>query len=274
MRTAEVVALLYFVYLPMAGRLAAGLPAAATLRPLNWADAASLTLAAGSASVQLLGNGPLATVLRDWAPGAYLLLAYWMSGPYKGPAWPAFERALLDIDRRLLGPVLLMGFARRGPRLVLEALEVAYFSCYPFVPAGLLVLILADAPVDPDAFWTAVLLASLPCYATICWFHTAPPRAVEPDLPIERRRLLVRRFNFRLLHRTSVHANTFPSGHVAATVAVALTVAATHPSAGPAFLIWAAVIAVATVVGRYHFLADAVLGAALGVVAFLAAQGL
>ena len=266
MRTAEVVALVYFSYLPLAARLAG-----TRLRP-GWTDAASFGLALASSALQLLGTGPAASVVRDWAPGAFLLLGYWMSAPYKGAAAPAFERWLLGLDRRLLGR-LLDRFARQAPRLVLESLELAYLTCYPFVPAGLLWLVLSSEHADADRFWTAVLTAALPCYALLPWFHTAPPRAVEPDPPIERRGLAVRRFNFRLLHRTSVHANTFPSGHVAATVAVALTVAATsHPAAGLAFGAGAVAIAIATVTGRYHFGADAVLGALLGLVGFVAAS--
>jgi hypothetical protein len=260
MRTAELIALVYFLYLPVAGRLAGP-------RRARWADAACVAMAAGAAFLPRLGTGPVANLVRDWIPGAFLLLGYWMASPYKGPAWPAFERALLHLDRSLLGRAL-DGFARRAPRLVLEALEVAYALCYPFVPAGLLWLVLSGGPEDADRFWTAVLLASLPCYGLLPWFHTAPPRAVEPDLPVERRGLLARRFNFRLLHRTSVHANTFPSGHVASTVAVALTILASQPGAGAAFLAGAGVIAVATVTGRYHFAADAVLGALLGALGF------
>ncbi|RPJ76228.1 MAG: phosphatase PAP2 family protein [Acidobacteria bacterium] len=268
MRTAEVVALVYFVYLPLAARLAR------TRRRPGWADAASLGIAAVSASLQWLGTERVATLVRDWAPGAFLLLAYWMSAPYKGAASPAFERWLLNLDRRLLGRAL-DGFATRAPRLLLEAFELAYITCYPFVPAGLLWLLLSGDPVDPNRFWTAVLIASLPCYGLLPWFHTAPPRAVEPDLPIERRGLVVRRFNFRLLDRTSVHANTFPSGHVASTTALALMVAsAAHPVAGAAFVVGAAAIAVATVTGRYHFAADVVLGALLGFVGVLAAHSL
>jgi hypothetical protein len=229
-------------------------------------------VAVSAGVLHLIGCGPVATTIRNWAPGAYLLLAYWMSAPYKGPAWPGFERRLVSIDRRLLGPVLDR-FARTAPRLLLEALEVAYLTCYPFVPAGLLWLRLTGGPVNADRFWTAVLLASLPCYGLLPWFHTAPPRAVEPDLPIDRRLVAVRRFNFRLLHRTSVHANTFPSGHVASTVAVALTVASAQPLGGLPFLAGAATIAVATVTGRYHFAADAVLGALLGIAGFWLAAG-
>jgi len=261
-RTAELVALVYFSYLPLAARLAGR-----RLRP-GWADAVSLGLAGASAALQLLGTGPVASLVRDWAPGAFLLLSYWMSAPYKGDAAPAFERWLIDFDRRVLGTALDR-FTRRAPRLLLESLELAYLTCYPFVPAGLLWLVLSGEHVDADRFWTAVLAASLPCYALLPWFHTAPPRAVEPDLAIERRGLAVRRFNSRLLHRTSVQANTFPSGHVAATVAVALMVAATsHPVAGLAFGAGAVAIAIATVVGRYHFGADAVLGALLGLAGF------
>jgi membrane-associated phospholipid phosphatase len=60
--------------------------------------------------------------------------------------------------------------------------------------------------------------------------------------------------------------NTFPSGHVAVSIAVGFGVAAALPLTGFALLVAAASIAVACVVGRYHYTVDVVSGAALGLV--------
>jgi membrane-associated phospholipid phosphatase len=74
--------------------------------------------------------------------------------------------------------------------------------------------------------------------------------------------------NFWILERYSVQACIFPSGHVAAATAVALAVWAYLPRLGMLFLLAAASVAVATVYGRYHYAADALAGALVGIVAY------
>jgi membrane-associated phospholipid phosphatase len=54
--------------------------------------------------------------------------------------------------------------------------------------------------------------------------------------------------------------NTVPSGHAAGAFSVALALTPGLPVAGGVFLVLAVAITVATVVGRYHYLADSVLG--------------
>ena len=69
----------------------------------------------------------------------------------------------------------------------------------------------------------------------------------------------------------SVKANTFPSGHVAVALAVALAVFDLLPVAGMIFVPAALLIAAATVVRRYHYTADAALGLVVAVVCWPAA---
>jgi membrane-associated phospholipid phosphatase len=80
---------------------------------------------------------------------------------------------------------------------------------------------------------------------------------------------VVTRVNRFVLGRVSHHLNTFPSGHVAVSVAAAISAGRVWPAAGVVLGAVAAAVAVGAVVGRYHYLADAVLGAALGAAASL-----
>ena len=66
--------------------------------------------------------------------------------------------------------------------------------------------------------------------------------------------------------RFTIRVNTFPSGHVAGSLAVALAVGSVLPAIGAALLLLALAIAVACVVGRYHYIIDAVAGALLAIV--------
>jgi decaprenylphosphoryl-5-phosphoribose phosphatase len=74
--------------------------------------------------------------------------------------------------------------------------------------------------------------------------------------------------NLRVLDRMSVQLNTFPSGHVATSFAAALAAAAAVPMAGACLGFTAFAIMLASVVGRYHYVADVLAGAAVSVVAF------
>ena len=119
-----------------------------------------------------------------------------------------------------------------------------------------------------DRFWTTVLLATLVCYAIYPFFPLTPPRVLFGDVPGPHVEPLLRKLNFWLLDHYSVQACIFPSGHVAAVTAVALAVRRQAPRLGGLFLFLAASVALATVYGRYHYTADAVAGAMVGVAAF------
>jgi len=69
-----------------------------------------------------------------------------------------------------------------------------------------------------------------------------------------------------------VQWNTFPSGHTAASVAAALVVATYLPLDGLIFGLIAVSIAIGSVVGRYHYAADAFVGALVAIAAFFTAS--
>jgi membrane-associated phospholipid phosphatase len=70
----------------------------------------------------------------------------------------------------------------------------------------------------------------------------------------------LRRVNLTLVNRASIQVNTLPSGHAAGAFATAIAVGAIMPVAGIVFLLLALSISIATVVGRYHYVVDTVLG--------------
>ena len=73
-----------------------------------------------------------------------------------------------------------------------------------------------------------------------------------------------------MLGRASIQVNTLPSGHAAGAVATALAVATVMPDAGAVFLVLALSIAMATVIGRYHYIVDSVLGIVVAMIASVA----
>ena len=120
-----------------------------------------------------------------------------------------------------------------------------------------------------NRFWSIVLFAAFICYGLLPWIPTRAPRAIEPARGVMRSS--IRKLNLAVLNRASVQWNTFPSGHTAASMATALAVGSDMPFAGMILGVVAISIASGSVVGRYHYAADALAGAAVAVLAFMAA---
>ncbi len=121
-----------------------------------------------------------------------------------------------------------------------------------------------------DHYWTLVLAADLGAFAPLSVFQTRPPWILEraPDLPAPS---VHRMASFMVRHAT-IRVNTFPSGHVAVSLAVAFAIAGVMPAVGALMLVLAISIAIACVVGRYHYVMDVVAGAALAGVVWAVAH--
>ncbi len=262
LRTSEWITLGYFAYLACAA-VAVRLPSARR-RWVTGTAAVVVTSVLGLASFEAL-----AVALRDWAPLVYLLLGYWLPVLFVTTTSQAFERTLLALDRRWFGVSSLNTVTERTPRALIELLELAYLCCYPLVPAGLACLYVSGLRQETDRFWTAVLLAVFSCYGVLPWLSTRPPRVIEAERGPTRSSGFFRRANVQVLQRASIQLNTFPSGHVAASLATALAVGASLPIAGLVLVLLALGISVASVVGRYHYAADALAGVALALAAFV-----
>jgi membrane-associated phospholipid phosphatase len=249
-----VVALVYFVYL---AAVAIRSPVA-PVRRLCAVGISVLTLA----SLVVIG-------MPHILPLIYLLIGYWLPALLVAHPNTALEQYLLMVDRGLFGRDGLLSFAQNAPRVALEYLELAYLFCYAVVPLGFAWLLLAGFVNEADMFWSMVLGASFGCYGMLPWMPTRAPRVLEGPPPCER--ALVRKLNLYVLGRGSVQWNTFPSGHTAASLATALALGMYVPIGGVVLGFIAVSIAAGSVVGRYHYAADAIAGALVAVVVFLTA---
>jgi hypothetical protein len=200
-----------------------------------------------------VASGP-AGVLHDWLlPPIVLLGAYWTSGAlFTMPSQPA-EGRLMAIDRALG----VAGIAAGAPRLVAEALEVAYIWVYPLIPVALAIHLVATPHPDVNRFWAVILITDYICFGTLPWVQTRPPRKLEARDPWQSS---VRRINVRLLGATSIGVNTFPSGHAAEALAAALLSTGAPAPIVVLMFASAAAISAGAVLGRYHYAADAVAG--------------
>ena len=209
---------------------------------------------------------PVLQVVREWIPGLYLMQGYWLCGLFFEQPMTDVEQRLIDFDRLLFRKLRITEFSMRGPRAVLEYFELTYLLAYPFVPASFAVLCWLGARGDADAFWASILIAGFGAYGVLPWIQTRPPRTFERQGPADARGLFFRRLNVMVLDHASVQVNTLPSGHASVTFAAALAVSTVDMSLGLAFGIVAVSITTATVLGRYHYAVDSIVGVILGAV--------
>ena len=249
MRSAEDVAFFYFLYL-------AGI---CWLRPLPpsrrlFVTAVSLLTAAG---VFAAARAPI--VVRVWAPLGYIGVGYYLTGRLFVRPSERLETWLMGWDHRLFGDPATR-FAR-WPAWLVGYLDIVYMFCFLLLPAGMLMLIAAGRSDQANHYWTMVLAADLGAFAPLSVFQTRPPWMLEttPALAAPS----VHRLASYMVEHATIRVNTFPSGHVAVSIAVALALIGPAPVAAGVLLVLAVSISIACVVGRYHYAVDVVTGAML-----------
>ncbi|MGH9309206.1 MAG: phosphatase PAP2 family protein [Vicinamibacterales bacterium] len=202
-------------------------------------------------------------ILRDWIlPPVVLLVAYWSSGLLFAAPMSWAETALDAIDCRLR----IDRIAASTPRCLAELLELGYLGVYPLIPIALAIHVTLIPDPNPDRFWTTVLIVDFICFGFLPWVQTRPPRALRIAEPWT---AAVRRANVRLLGRTSIQVNTFPSGHAAEALAVVLLVADAPWPVVVGMGTTAILISAGAVLGRYHYAADAFAGWAVALAVWM-----
>jgi membrane-associated phospholipid phosphatase len=247
MRNDEVVNLAYFAFLTI-------LAVVRALPPQSRIKAVLIGIAGiGSTATAAVAPG----IWRDWLPAPLMALAYWQSGCFFQRANPRLQLMFENSERRIL-QLLRMDLAQLARTWVGALLELAYVFCYPVVPLGLGALYLSGFGYAAEEYWTVVLLSAYPCYVFLPFVQLLPPRLVEGTDASTNRSPYLRRFNLWLVRRVTHQANTFPSGHVAASAAVALVIFRFTTTAGVVFGLIAAGIAAGCIVGRYHYIVDVI----------------
>jgi membrane-associated phospholipid phosphatase len=197
-----------------------------------------------------------ASILRDWVPALVLLIPYWQVGQFfTGPDLAA-ESRLAAFDRKVFWRLGIEPAHTRIPSSLSTYLELAYFSVYPLVPVGVVVLYVCGRRDQIDFYWVVVLAATYVCYSFTLGIRARPPRALAAAERFQMPKTPLRIINRDILDHASIQAITCPSAHVSSALAAALVILHVHTWAGAVFCWLALSIALATVVGGYHYLAD------------------
>jgi hypothetical protein len=241
-------------------------------RQLNTSLLAAIAI--GAILLAELGSRKLsplaASALQDWLPVPLLLLPYWQVGQFFTAADPLIEKRLTTFDRALFRA---LGVAPAETRIVGALgtyLEFAYLMVYPLIPLGVATLYIMSLRELVNYYWIVVLLSTYISLAMTPFVRAMPPRALESYEKFRMPPSRLRAVNRFILRRGGIQAITFPSAHVASAIAASLVLLRIVPWAGLIFLLISVSIAVATVLGGYHYAADALLASIVAIVVFTA----
>jgi membrane-associated phospholipid phosphatase len=214
----------------------------------------------------------LDAVLRDWTPLAIMILCYHQMGWFARPllehgletSWVAWDRTLLyglgaKAAVESLGPVI--------PWI----LEASYILVYA-LPVFMMAMIYAYRRLErSDELLTIYILGLCLSYGQFPFWPSEPPRTLFPgqDLPVYW--CPIRSFSVWMLAGQGIHTSVFPSAHVSGAVAAAFAarrIFKDKPWLRRGVPVYAALVAIATVYGRYHYAADAAAGAVVGAAAY------
>jgi hypothetical protein len=209
-----------------------------------------IIVALGISGIALLWLGIHQIQIRDWVPTILMVIVYWQGGRFFSNPHKKLQDYLEKFEKNF------SFLDRKRPHLYWE---IAYFLCYPMVPGAVATLYALDLTSRIDFFWTIVLAPTFLCHLIVSFYQSLPPWKYR-NLTVEG---FSRKMNFLVIRHASIQINTFPSAHVAASMAVAFAMMHLSLIAGLVFLFIGLSITIATVVGRYHYAADAVWGVVL-----------
>ena len=268
MRPSEYLLAAYFVYTAvLAFVLPVRPPVPAVTAVLNLTILAGFALLAYADSFR---RGPLLGAIRDWFPFPLMLLAYRQMGWFAQPHLTfRLENTWVVWDRWFLAAGARQAIESLGPVLP-SILEISYSLVYTLGPFAMAMLYAYHRRERANLFLSVFLLGVLLAYSQFPFWPSEPPRTVFPGLDSPPFDTVFRRFNWWLLGGYGIHTSVFPSAHVSGAFSAAFGMVRAlpeHPWVGRFLLVMAVLIATATVYGRYHYLADALAGFLLAVVA-------
>lgn len=258
------------------------LAAAAWFRPLprpRRLMVSKLALIAISAIVlaQLISrslNPAASSTLHDWLPAVLLLVPYWQIGRFFTKPDPQMEVRLAAFDLAFFRILRIQPTKVSIGTAAGVYLELAYLMVYPLIPLGLAAIYLLHLQHFATYYWIVVLTSTYTCYAVTLFVQAMPPRVLSHYEKFRMPALKIGMLNHWILRRASIQATTFPSAHVASSLAAALVLLRLESSVGLIFLGMALSIALATIVSGYHYAADVLLAVPTAVLAFVATYAL
>jgi membrane-associated phospholipid phosphatase len=264
-----------FVYLAWLLALLAtcqhNIPHPARYAALHLAIAATIAQLAKSAA---RSQNPALQFARNWYPlPLYIFFFEELQGLVHAifPSW--FDRWLIQFDYHLAGVHPSVYLARYATPALNDAMQFAYMTYFLYL---VILPAILYAQKNREAYWTvmtstaiahysvyviAILFPIESPYFALASLHAAPLKGGAFTATIE----LIEHFG-------RVHGAAFPSAHVAGSLVAILAARRYKPWLFWLCLPFFASMCVATVYGRYHYIADVLAGLAVGAVGWVAGQ--
>ena len=202
---------------------------------------------------------PWTRVCRALSMTALILAAYWQLEWFTGTPLAQLQQTWIGWDRLLLDRWglhnLIEAFGPAGPWL----LDTSYLLLYSIPPVCILVMFATGRGDRVDQFLTTLLMGTFAAYALLPHFPSIGPRVEFPGDLLPAYLTPVRRLNLYVLNHMDISTSVFPSGHVAVAFSSAFGVLRALPEvrwASTGLGAYAVLVFVATVYGRYHYVAD------------------
>jgi membrane-associated phospholipid phosphatase len=231
----------------------------------------NLAVFAGCGFLLLFKEQRWTEMARDWFPQALAIAAYKQMGWFAPVTHPyTLENKWIVWDRLLLDTFHVQSLIEAGGVLLPSLLELCYTLVYTLPPITVAILYATGRRKAIDAFLTIYLLGLFLSYAQFPFWPSEPPRVVFPGDNQPALSTALREFNLWLVGTHGIHTSVFPSAHVSGVFAAACAVAYLLPGRrrlALTYFVYATLVAVATVYGRYHYAVDALGGFVIGIAA-------
>jgi membrane-associated phospholipid phosphatase len=209
--------------------------------------------------------------LRNWIPLALMLLAY------KEMGWLApkahdhhLEQSWIVWDHLLLTRWRLRDVIESAGPVFPSVLELCYVLVYALPAFTMSMLYVYRKSREAETLLVIYLLGLFLSYVQFPFWPSEPPRLVFPGEDGQAVDTVLRQFNHWILGGYGIHTSVFPSAHVSGAFAAAFAlkrVLGERPWLYRGVFLYATLVAIATVYGRYHFAVDAGAGLVVGTVA-------
>ena len=210
---------------------------------------------------------------RDWLPMALFVLAYRQMGWFAPASHDNhLEHGWIVWDNFLFGKLRFRELIEATGVVLPGALEASYLLVYA-VPVYLVIILYAYERRDRvDFVVSRYAIGLLGAYALLPYFPSEPPRVVFPGEWEPTVSTIFRRWNQSIVSGYGIHLSVFPSAHVSGAFAAYFAMRRVFGRghwASWTTKIYAWLVALATVYGRYHYAVDALAGIAVAIVALI-----
>jgi membrane-associated phospholipid phosphatase len=209
--------------------------------------------------------------LRDWLPLLFTLIAFREMELFVPSKYDlAFEGSWIKLDQFVLGTWGLRGAIESLGKTIPFYLEFCYLLVYGLAAYSVGCIVVRANRRTVDYFWAIYLTGTLTAYALFPYFPSLPPRYAFPFVEPPTVTTWVRTFNLWILRGATIHSGVFPSAHVSSAFSCAWAFYLIFPRRrwlAHSMLVYAISVSVATIYGRYHYVADVLAGLAVSMIA-------